>query len=302
MKVEWRKIQLVQDMQDYIKEHIQQEDFDLKNLYKQMGYSARHCERVFKELMGSTLPEYIRAIVLSQSSQTLLQTDKKILEIAMDSNFTTHEGYTRAFENSFGISPHQYRKHPGPIPLFVPYPISSYYLYFYKKEELGMENQTKLCMITAVARPQRKLLFLPSKQATDYFSYCEELGCAWEGLFNSIPNKLETAALLELPKQFVKEGESCIASGVELPMDYDAAIPEGCRIEILEPCEMLYFESEPITKEEEFFAAMDRVLEAVKKYQPEKYGYQYADDIAPRINLGGETAARYAIPVRKIEK
>ena len=44
-------------------------------------------------------------------------------------------------------------------------------------------------MITAKERNKRKLIYLPSKNAQDYFSYCEEVGCEWEGLLNSIPEK-----------------------------------------------------------------------------------------------------------------
>lgn len=59
-----------------------------------------------------------------------------------------------------------------------------------------MSNESNLCMVTAVKRAKRKLIYLPSKKAQDYFSYCEELGCDWEGLLNSIPEKIEPAALI----------------------------------------------------------------------------------------------------------
>lgn len=299
--VGWDKIEVVQKMQDYIKKNVLQEEFDLNKMYETVGYSHRHCDRVFKELIGKTPQEYVKAIVISNSSQELLKTDKKILEIAINSNFESHEGYTRAFHNAFGITPKKYRKNPKPIPLFVQYPVKSYYSYLEKKEELKMEETTKLCMITTVERPRRKLILLRSKKATDYFTYCEEVGCDWEGLFNSIPSKLETAAILELPKELQKEGYSVIASGIEVPVDYQGEIPENCEIVELAPGTMLYFESEPFETEEEFFLAIESVLKAVEKYEPENYGLKYADEIAPRFNFGGEKTARYAIPVKKLK-
>lgn len=299
--VGWDKIEVVQKMQDYIKKNVLQEEFDLNKMYETVGYSHRHCDRVFKELIGKTPQEYVKAIVISNSSQELLKTDKKILEIAINSNFESHEGYTRAFYHAFGITPRNYRKSPKPIPLFVQYPVKSYYSYLQKKEELKMEETTKLCMITIVEMPRRKLILLRSKKATDYFTYCEEVGCDWEGLFNSIPSKLETAAILELPKGLQKEGYSIIASGIEVPADYQGEIPENCEIVELEPGIMLYFESEPFETEEEFFPAIESVLKAVEKYEPENYGFQYADEIAPRFNFGGEKTARYAIPVKRLK-
>ena len=164
-----------------------------------------------------------------------------------------------------------------------------------------MEKETSLCMVTTVERPKRKLLFMRSKKANDYFSYCEEVGCDWEGLFNSIPNKLDTAAILELPKSLCKEGYSCIAAGVEVPMDYQGGIPENCEMMELEPCKMLYFESEPFEKEEDFFPAMESILKAIEKYDPRQYGYEYENTVAPRFNFGGEKTAKYAVPVRKID-
>ncbi len=298
MEIQWNKIETVQKMQDYIKENIFKEDFDLNELYLNIGYSHRHCNRIFKELTGKTLQEYVKSIIISNSSKELIETDKNILEIALDSNFETHEGYTRAFHNIFGITPNEYRKTKKPIPLFIQYSIKSYYSYILRKEELFMSKETSLCMITPIERPKRKLIFLRSNKANDYFSYCEEKGCEWEGILNSIPSKFDTAAILELPKQLLKEGFSNIASGVEVPFDYKGEIPKNYEIVELEPCKMLFFESEPFEKEEEFFIACESVFKAVEKYDPKKYGYKYADELAPKFNFGGETSFRYAVPIK----
>ncbi len=298
MNMEWNKIETVQKIQDYIKENVFIEDFDLSELYSYIGYSHRHCDRMFKELIGKTINEYIRLILISESSKRLIKADTKILDIAIDHNFETHEGYTRAFNNIFGITPNEYRKTKKPIPLFIQYSIKSYYSYLLRKEKKIMEKETNLCMITQMQRPKRKLIFLRSKNATDYFSYCEEMGCQWEGLFNSISEKLESAAILELPKILLKDGFSNIASGVEVPLNYNGSIPENCEIVELAECKMLFFESEPFEKEEEFFPACESVFRAAQKYDPTKYGFKYADDVIPRFNFGGETRVRYAIPVK----
>ena len=298
MNTEWNKVEIVQKMQDYIKENVFKEDFALSKLYSYIGYSNRHCDRLFKELIGKTINEYIRLIIISESSKKLINTNTKILDLAIDSNFETHEGYARAFYNIFGITPNEYRRTKKPIPLFIQYSIKSNYFHLLEKENDIMKKETNLCMITKVERQKRKLIFLRSRKATDYFSYCEEMSCQWEGLFNSISEKLETAAILELPKKLLKEEFSNIASGIEVPLDYNGAIPENCEIIELEECNMLFFESEPFEKEEDFFPACESVFKAIEKYDPTKYGMKYADDIAPRFNFGGETSVRYAIPVK----
>ena len=105
-----------------------------------------------------------------------------------------------------------------------------------------MNNALNFCMITAKERNKRKLIYLPSKNAQDYFSYCEEVGCEWEGLLNSIPEKIEPAALIELPEKFVEKGFSRIAVGIEVPLEYDKELPESYKIVELPECIMLYFQ------------------------------------------------------------
>ena len=90
-----------------------------------------------------------------------------------------------------------------------------------------MENMS-ICTVIPVERPKRKLIYLPSKSATGYLSYCEEVGCDWEGLQNSIPEKFDTAAILELPEFLQEYGYSNIASGVEVPLDYSK--PFLCKV------------------------------------------------------------------------
>lgn len=54
-------------------------------------------------------------------------------------------------------------------------------------------------------------------------TYCGEMGCDWEGLLNSIPEKLDLAALLTLPRPLIRPGTSGCAAGVEVPADYSQA-------------------------------------------------------------------------------
>ena len=86
---------------------------------------------------------------------------------------------------------------------------------------MSKNTEPLLCMITVVNRPKRKLMIMRAKRAYDYWSFCEEKGCQWEGLFNSIQCKLDKAAIIELRDTLVLEGTSKCATGVELPIDYD---------------------------------------------------------------------------------
>lgn len=296
------KVALVQKMQDYLLMHLHDEEFDFETLYTAVGYSRRHADRCFQALLGKTPREYYRLLRMSESAKQLLEKDDSILETALSADFQSHEGYTKAFREAFGKLPSEYRKGKSFIPLFIAYPIQGYYGYINKKERDPMENKTCLCMIMPVQRPARKLIFLRSKKATEYWTFCEELGCEWVGLFNSNPAKFDTAAILTLPPFLMKEGYSDIAAGIEVPLDYDGEIPENCEVSELPACEMLYFRSQPFDTEEEFFKLMDEVNKAIKVFDYAANGYKEAPHLAPSFNFGGEkeTGVKKALAVEKI--
>ena len=162
---------------------------------------------------------------------------------------------------------------------------------------------TAICTVTPISRPQRKLVYCTSKVATDYLSFCEEVGCNWEGLLNSIQEKFDTAALLELPESLQTHGIGKIAAGVEVPINYEKPLPKGYRTATLPECVMLYFQSEPYDNADHFGKHIGQVFQAIEKYDFPRYGYQPAKDIAPTFNFGAETTtgARAAVPVKRIK-
>ncbi len=283
--------------QAYIKAHHGDAEFGIESVCRAVGYSRRQLDRLFQKHMRMTLYAYINAVLLSESAARLLETEQGVMDVALDCHYQSHEGYTRSFAKRFFITPQEYRRRKIAIPLFTQHPVSHYYIL---KGGQAMET-TALCTVTPVTRPRRKLIYLPSRAATGYFDYCEEMGCEWEGLLNSIPEKFDTAALIELPDHLQTEGESKVASGVEVPLDYEKPLPDGYRVAELEACIMLHFQSEPYDDPDDFGTAIGQVLQAVEHYDFARYGYQKADQIAPIFNLGADPklGARIAVPAIK---
>ena len=112
----------VRRMQDYIMTHYQ-EDITLPDLAKAALYSPWHALRAFTELVGKTPFDYLRAVRLSAAAKKLRDTDMSVLDVALESAFGSHEGFTKAFSREFAISPQRYRKEAPPIPLFSYYPV-----------------------------------------------------------------------------------------------------------------------------------------------------------------------------------
>ena len=156
--------------------------------------------------------------------------------------------------------------------------------------------------VTIIKRPARKLMLLRSARASDYFSYCEEMGCDWERILNNITEKFDSAAILTLPDKLIKAGTSAIAVGIELPADYSGNLPEKYEIIELPACEVLYFQGMPYEDKKEFVKAIEIVNKAIAEYKPEVFGYKFADDSIPEFNFGAlpEKGARIMKPVKAL--
>lgn len=294
------KVSAVSRMQKYIVTNL--DDFSLDGMSAAAGYSKFHAVRMFKEVTGSAPFEYVRSLRLTRAAEKLRDSGGKIVDAALESGFDSHDGFTRAFERRFSITPRRYSRETPPIRYFVHYPVESYY--HLKDGENIMKNErvSRTVTVTAVERPARKLALLRAKRTAggDYFAFCEEMGCEWEGLLDSIAEKLSPAALLTLPQNYVAPGTSDTAAGVELPASYAKPLPVEYDVIELPQCTMLFFNGAPYEDENDFCIAIDIVWEAVDSYDPELYGWQAAPELAPRFNFGasGALGARMAIPVK----
>lgn len=296
------KINAVGRMQKYILAHFD-EEITMDDLGHAAGYSKYHAARIFKELTGSTPYEVIRALRLTGAAETLRDMGGKIIDVALQSGFDSHDGFTRAFIRRFGITPQKYTRETPPVPYYIDYPVSSHCLL--KNGDVTMEKEklSRIVTVTAVQRPVRKLILLRAKETKngDYLAYCEEMGCEWEGLLNSIPEKYAPAALLTLPPSLIKQNTSDTAAGIEVPPDYIKSLPGGYDLIDLSPCTMLFFSGPPYENEDDFCVAIELVQQALDCYNPGLYGWRAAPELAPRFNFGasGALGARMAVPVKE---
>lgn len=297
----WDKINAVQRVQNYIEEHINQ-PITLHMLSQAAGYSPWHTSRIFKQLTGKTPLEYIRILRLSRAAIKLWDGDKRIIDVALDFAFDSHEGFTRAFSDNFGITPHRYRQKTPPLPLFMPSPVRSYYLIL-QKGAIKMPEKQKLTtmFVQVVERPARKLILKRGICADNYFDYCREVGCEVWGILCSIKQALYEPIGLWLPERFRRPGTSEYAQGVEVPIDYDGEVPDGFEIMELPPCKVMVFQGPPF-ENEEFQEAIADVWQAISAYNPELYGFRWAEEDGPRFQLEpwGERGYIEARPVRSI--
>ena len=104
----WEQIQLTVD---YIEDHLS-EDIKIETLSQLASLSQFYYQRLFSRLVKRPVNEYIKLRRLAKASDVLLANDKRILDIALDFGFTSHELFTRNFKNVYGMTPEEYRTHP----------------------------------------------------------------------------------------------------------------------------------------------------------------------------------------------
>jgi AraC family transcriptional regulator len=84
-------------------------DLNLDVLAGRVGFSAYHFHRIFREILGEPVKEYIRRLRVERAAYRLKISEETILQIALDAGFKTHESFTRAFQRQFGITPNKFR-------------------------------------------------------------------------------------------------------------------------------------------------------------------------------------------------
>ena len=93
---------------EYIEENLMG-DLQIESISRKAGLSKWHFQRIFRAMVGDTVKEYITLRRLSIAAYELVNTDKKVLDIALACEFDSHEVFTRAFQRVFGATPSDFR-------------------------------------------------------------------------------------------------------------------------------------------------------------------------------------------------
>lgn len=106
---------------DYMEKHLT-DDIGIDEISGQAYVSSSHFQMIFHLVMGMTVGEYIRNRRLSLAAQDLLQSNGKIIDIAMRYQYDTQESFSKAFMRFHGVSPSKARR--GNVKRFDPLSIS----------------------------------------------------------------------------------------------------------------------------------------------------------------------------------
>jgi AraC family transcriptional regulator len=93
----------------YIESH-SHDQLALDDIARQCEVSPFHLTRAFTATMGVSLMRYLRGRRLSEAARLLAGGEVDILHVALTVGYNSHEAFTRAFREHFGLTPERVRE------------------------------------------------------------------------------------------------------------------------------------------------------------------------------------------------
>jgi len=103
----------------YIESHLNDAP-TLEAIAEVAGVSRFHLSRAFAASSGYSIAGYMRSRRLSEAAKALMKGAPDILAVALEAGYGSHEAFTRAFRQYFGLTPEQVRGQPQNISLQEP--------------------------------------------------------------------------------------------------------------------------------------------------------------------------------------
>lgn len=269
---EWqRQIQQIVDEIDQCIKSYNDEALTLRRLSRKLGYSEFYTTRKFKEISGMAFREYLRQRKLAFALKEVRDNQKSLLDIAFDYGFSSHEAFTRAFKQMYGVAPSEYRRCPKPVVLRTR--ISPFDRYFLGLGEIGMVKSTNEIKTYFVTIPDHKFLHIKNTQSNGYWDFWQKQSqipgkdCdTISGLLDSIKGKLDdnggskTDSSSGQVMAYISDPEGRLCDwgflrsecyGARLPAEYQGEVPEQMLLMDVPEAEYLVFEHGPFDYEQE---------------------------------------------------
>lgn len=319
---EWRRqIQrMVDEMDAAIRRH---EDgaLTLETLARQLGYSEFHLARKFREVSGLSFRDYLRRRRLALAAIEVRDSERSLLDIALDYGFSSHEAFTRAFRKLYGVTPSAYRSRP--VPLVLRTKLIPFDRYFLGMGEIGMTQSNGDVKVYFVTIPAHRFLHIRNYESDGYWDFWQRQakipGQDWEticGLLDSVKGKLDDEGSSEpnsgsgqimaflhdpagQPFSYGVPRAECY--GVRVPANYDDPVPEQLLLIDVPEADYIVFEHGPFNYEQENCHVEETVAKAIADYDFEDTGYQF-DDAPGRIMYFYHDPERFWKEVRPVKK
>lgn len=316
-----RQVQRIIDQIDECIKRREDAEVTLHMLSQALGYSKFYISRKFRDISGMQFREYLRFRRLAFALKDVRDTDAKLLDIAMNYGFSSHEAFTRAFREAYGITPSQFRRHPVPVVLRTT--IRPFDCFLMESPNAGRADTGGDVKVYFVTIGPHKFLHIRNYESIGYWDFwqkqsmipgqdCQTI-C---GLLDSIPGRLDDCGAADLSSgsgqimAYLNEPTGRICSwgiplaecyGVRLPESYTGPVPPQMLLMDVPEGEYIVFEHGPFDYETQNRAVEEKIEAAMKHFSYEATPYEL--DMTPgRIFYFFHDQTRfwkYIRPVRK---
>ena len=100
------------------------EDLSMEDIARSANSSSANFQRIFSIVTGMTVGEYIRSRRLSMAGDELVNSEAKVLDIALKYGYETAESFTKAFIRFHGVTPSAARRQASGLRYFAPLTIN----------------------------------------------------------------------------------------------------------------------------------------------------------------------------------
>ena len=108
----YEKHQRIKEIIYYLNEHCC-ETKSIQELASHFNFSREYFSRFFKLQTGLSVKEYITRCRVIRAKETLIRTDKRLADIAVESGFGSETQFIQWFKKIYGITPAKYRLQQG---------------------------------------------------------------------------------------------------------------------------------------------------------------------------------------------
>jgi AraC family transcriptional regulator len=102
-------VTLIAQAVDFVEDNLR-EPIGVADMADAVSYSLYHFCRTFNQITHHTPYDYLMRRRLAEAARTLLGCDERIVDVAFEYQFNSHETFSRAFKRVFGMQPSQLRK------------------------------------------------------------------------------------------------------------------------------------------------------------------------------------------------
>lgn len=216
----------VHEIQGYISERLEK-SLTLEILAKQSNLAPFYFHRIFRRVTGSPVHRYIRRLRLEWAAYRLLFDSCSIIDIAFDIGYESHEAFTRAFKQEFGMTPSALRNRPRKGESSASTEDGE------SPGSVAPEDATpRACEVTVSQQPMRKVAYFQHFGPYGEIDHCWVKMRRWLQTLGTSPSQVRAIGILYDDPTDCSNGRVRYDAGVEVPFDFEPPGP-GLGIQLL---------------------------------------------------------------------